>query len=271
MRRRPPSLATDGVHVWRAFVPKPRDLTHLAPSWKNVLSSHERAQAARLLVAADRRRFEFGRCLLRHLLSGYSGIAADALRFSYGAHGKPQLAAQHSCRDIHFNLSHSGNWVVCAFGRRALGVDIESIRDDVDYDGVARLIFSERDRAAFAALTPPQRSIGVFQMWAYKEAYAKALGDGLAASFPHILDGALCAQTPRDRYQGYSLIPLSVAPTYAGALATAGNCTHVKYFDWYLPRIDTAGNKLYGVDRRDRRHARRFAIRKLSASRADVA
>src|SRR3977135_3829190 len=49
------------------------------------------------------RRFIVARGILRSLLSGFTGTAAEKLRFAYSISGKPSLADH----DIHFNVSHS--------------------------------------------------------------------------------------------------------------------------------------------------------------------
>ena len=56
------------------------------------LSTDEHQRATRFRSANDRRRFTLARGSLRRILSQYLGTQAEAVRFSYGIHGKPRLA-----------------------------------------------------------------------------------------------------------------------------------------------------------------------------------
>ena len=63
---------------------------------------------------------------------------------------------------------------------RALGVDVEQLRDNFDHDAIARRFFSEEEQRQLAALAPPERYYGFFRCWTRKEAYIKAQGTGLS-------------------------------------------------------------------------------------------
>lgn len=89
--------------------------------------------------------------------------------------GKPFLPDQP---DFHFNLSHSGNWVVLACGASAVGVDVECIRSGTDLKAVARRFFSEEEqRYVFAAENLREQRF--FEIWTGKESYLKYSGVGL--------------------------------------------------------------------------------------------
>src|SRR5438477_609032 len=63
--------------------------------------------------------------------------------------------------------------------RRDVGVDVEAVRTLPDADDVAARWFSPREYATYRALEPGDRALGFFQCWTRKEAFIKALGDGL--------------------------------------------------------------------------------------------
>ena len=98
------------------------------------LSADERQRASRFRSAKHRRRFTLARGSLRSILSQYLGTSAGAVRFSYGTHGKPRLANTHES-PLEFNLSHAGEYALCALAKNhSIGVDIEKIRNaDPDY------------------------------------------------------------------------------------------------------------------------------------------
>jgi 4'-phosphopantetheinyl transferase len=61
-----------------------------------------------------------------------------------------------------------------------VGIDVEAIRPLADADAVAAHFFSRPEHAAYRALDPRDRPLGFFQCWTRKEAFIKALGEGLA-------------------------------------------------------------------------------------------
>jgi 4'-phosphopantetheinyl transferase len=148
------------------------------PGLHALLSAPERERASRFAFARDRERYVLARATLRRLLGSVLGLAPEALRFSEGPFGKPALAPAQALR---FNLSHSGEHALYAFGlERELGVDLELARAEVDVEGVGRLVFSAQEQRAFAALPEAGRRAAFFQLWARKEALIKAEGTGFA-------------------------------------------------------------------------------------------
>jgi 4'-phosphopantetheinyl transferase len=145
-----------------------------------LLSNAERQRASRFAFAVDRRRFTVARAWLRRLLSARLGIRPESIELVYGAHGKPALAQRCALSDLRFNVSHSDDFAVYAFASgREIGIDIESIRVIGDAEDIAARFFSRRENEAYRALEPRDRSLGFFNCWTRKEAFVKALGDGL--------------------------------------------------------------------------------------------
>jgi 4'-phosphopantetheinyl transferase len=173
----------DQVHLWRACLdlPGPRlaeFAEHLAPD--------ERARAARFHFERDRARFTAARGLLRTLLGRYLHRDPKAVRFRYQAFGKPELAdgdAGHGRPPLRFNLSHShGLALIAVTWGRAVGVDVEQIRDIGELDAVLTTAFSSRECAALQDLDPEQRRLAFFRGWVCKEAFVKATGAGMSQS-----------------------------------------------------------------------------------------
>lgn len=82
------------------------------------------------------------------------------------AHGKPFLKDHPA---VHFSISHSGEWAVCALDDAPIGVDIEQIRS-IDTERLATKTFG---------MTAPVTPETFFSMWTHKESYLKAIGVGL--------------------------------------------------------------------------------------------
>ena len=192
-----------------------------------LLSEAERRRAARFTCGADARRFILGRSRLRQLLGARLGVRPESVQLTYGACGKPALANAGRCA-LRFNLSHRDDLAVYAFSPgREVGIDVEAIRPLPEADTLAARFFSRREHAAYRALRPCDRALGFFQCWTRKEAFVKALGEGLS----HPLDsfdvslapGApaelLRVETATADDRSWSLASFSPAPGFVAAVA----------------------------------------------------
>ena len=146
----------------------------------SLLSEAERERATRFAFSRDARRFIVGRARLRQLLGARLGVRPESVELVNGARGKPALndAERNSLR---FNLSHRDDLAVYVLSSGSeVGIDVEAIRPLPDADTLAARFFSRREYAAYGALDPCDRPLGFFQCWTRKEAFVKALGEGLS-------------------------------------------------------------------------------------------
>jgi 4'-phosphopantetheinyl transferase len=170
------ALSQDDVHVWVAS-------TETAPAALDellgLLSDVELARADRLKFETHRLRFLTGRAIRRRILSVYTGQPARELVFETGPRGKPELAGQ-GIDGIRINDSESDGLAVYAVARgRAIGVDVERLREVSDADRLIESFASPRERASFSRIPPPERQAAFLRWWTAKEAFVKALGEGL--------------------------------------------------------------------------------------------
>lgn len=177
----PPSgsgLTPGVVHVWATALD--RDPAAL-PRLRDNLTDDESARADRFHFERDARRFVVARAMLRDVLGAYLGVAPRVVRFGYGPRDKPALAPPLDATGVQFNVSHSGEIALYALTlHRQIGVDVEQVRPLADLDALARRNFSRAECAALFALPPARRPPAFFACWTRKEAYVKALGDGLS-------------------------------------------------------------------------------------------
>ncbi|HYN13257.1 MAG TPA: 4'-phosphopantetheinyl transferase superfamily protein [Burkholderiales bacterium] len=145
------------------------------------LSDAERQRARRFRFDRDRRRFIVARARLRMLLAARCRTRPEAIEFVYRRNGKPALAPRFADTGWRFNLSHCDDAAVYAFSRgREIGIDVEAIRAVREADDIAARFFSRRENEAYLALAPRDKPLGFFNCWTRKEAFVKALGDGLS-------------------------------------------------------------------------------------------
>jgi len=145
-----------------------------------LLSDAERARAPRFKFEIHRRRYIVTRGRLRLLLAERLDTAPESIEIACRSHGKPILGGRFVECGLHFNVSHSENVAVYAFAdRREVGIDIEAVRELWDMDSIAAGVFSPREHEAYLNLEASERALGFFNCWTRKEAFVKALGDGL--------------------------------------------------------------------------------------------
>jgi len=177
----PPSnltLSKEELHIWRATL----DLPAVGIEALNqVLSLDEKIRAERFRFERDRRRFIAARGILRQILGSCLSVEPSAVRFCYGRNGKPRLADTYDNGKICFSLSHSQGIALYGFSRgRQVGVDIESIRDFTEMGEIARQFFSVNENEVFNGLPKSKKVDAFFKCWTRKEAFVKAIGDGLS-------------------------------------------------------------------------------------------
>ncbi|EMB52397.1 putative phosphopantetheinyl transferase [Streptococcus mutans 11A1] len=135
-----------------------------------LIEEEDRKQILRYQFWQDRQR-----SLLGHLLSRYAIIQEYALtnkeiQIRRHAYGKPYIK---DYSQIHYNISHSGEWVVVAIGKSPIGIDVENRRED--WDLIGERVFSESEKY-WSQNSYKRKAI----LWTIKEAYVKYLGIGLS-------------------------------------------------------------------------------------------
>jgi len=231
-------LSKDDIHVWRASLDQP---TLCFQQLAQHLCADENRRAERFYFDCDRKHFIVGRGILRTILGQYLGIEPSQVQFCYGSRGKPALTQTCGGDWLRFNLSHSQELVLYAIAReREIGIDIEHIRPMPEAEQIVERFFSVRENAVFRALLPSQKQAAFFNCWTRKEAYIKALGDGLALPLDQF-DVSLSPDEPArllgikgDRFaaESWSLQELIPEPGYVAALAVEGQDRSFSCWQW---------------------------------------
>lgn len=172
------SVASDTVEIVVAKLDAGVDALRASAA---LLSDEEQQRASRFVFDHDRRRFVAARARLRQLLAARLNVRPESVELVYGAHGKPTLARHFADPDLRFNVSHCEDIAVYAFARgREIGIDVETVRVIRDAADVAARFFSRLENEAYLALDPGNRPLGFFTCWTRKEAFIKAIGEGLS-------------------------------------------------------------------------------------------
>jgi 4'-phosphopantetheinyl transferase len=228
-------LRGNEVHVWRTLLD--RGSSRAEKFW-STLTADERRRAERFRFDRDRRDFVSARGVLRDILGRYLRKSPAEISFFYNNYGKPAVSEGDGPE---FNLSHSQGAALYAFAwERELGVDLELLRDDKSILAIAQGTFSASEVSALRSLSPHQQLQGFFSCWTRKEAYIKALGEGLT----HPLDSFTVTLGPHEHprlvstsddpqpHARWSLVELNPFPGYTAALAVSGTNPNIHYLDW---------------------------------------
>jgi 4'-phosphopantetheinyl transferase len=219
------------IHVWSVRLDPPAaEVERLGRS----LAEDEWARASRFRFEKHRRQYVVGRGALRTLLAAYLGIRPEAVRFRYGPRGKPFL---ESPEDLQFNLSNSDEMALVGFVRGPeIGVDVEYLRPMPDCEQISERFFSESERRVLRGIPQPTKEEAFFNCWTRKEAYLKAVGEGLAAPLDSFDVTLAPGDPPRmltlegdpERAARWFFRHLVPAEKYVGALAIEGGAWEVK-------------------------------------------
>lgn len=137
-------------------------------------TSNERKQKIeKYLFSEDKLRSLYGEALIRYCSSIHHVELNLAEPFAFTKYGKPFFPDRPN---FHFNLSHSGKYVICAVSNQSVGVDIEeraslnilSLLSALHLKEITLLKQNNNQQALF------------FDIWTLKESYLKFLGTGLS-------------------------------------------------------------------------------------------
>ena len=124
------------------------------------------------LRACDRK-LSLGAWRLMEEVLKQHGFSAE--KVTIGANGKPE------CEGVYFNLSHSGDMVLCAVSDVPVGCDLEKVFDAPLE--VADRYFSEKERRYIEEVQNfPEINRRFFRLWTMKESYLKMTGEGMNLS-----------------------------------------------------------------------------------------
>ena len=102
--------------------------------------------------------------------------------FDYGEHGKPIIVGHP---DIHFNVSHCREGVICVVSDRPVGVDIESIREYKE--SLVRYTMNDCEVQQIEQAEHPE--VEFIRLWTMKEAVLKLSGKGIVDNMKGVLTG----------------------------------------------------------------------------------
>ena len=158
-----------------------RDLTDAEYNkWYLLMNTDKQRRVDRFRFVDDKKRTVAGEMLARKAIAEWCSVAPESITFGIKEHGKPYAKDLA----VEFNISHSGDMVVCAVDDKPIGIDIEQIRP-IDL-AVAKRICTNEELLYLFGHTPTEQDFtyttnaeiltSFFKLWTAKEAYGKCMG-----------------------------------------------------------------------------------------------
>ncbi len=138
------------------------------------IPENKQKRIKRFLKYEDSLRTLIAEVLIRKIIMQELKIPNGEIFFKINNYGKPYLK---DWDEFHFNISHSGKWVVCAISNKPVGIDVERIKDlNIK---IADRFFSKEEVEDLYKIKKSERLKYFFDLWTLKESYIKADGRGL--------------------------------------------------------------------------------------------
>jgi 4'-phosphopantetheinyl transferase len=208
-------LRQPDVQVWPVRLAAPAEVNY---AYRALLSREEAARADRFAFENLRRSYELSQGALRLLLSYYLDCRPGDVEFTIGPRGKPALRGDSRIR---FNMAHSGGLALYAFTADCeIGLDVEAMRSIPEIEQIASHYFCRAEASELLSIEDAAtRQEAFFRCWTRKEAYIKAVGEGL--------------YLPLDQFQ------VTLSPTDPAQLVHIGNDVSAAR-KWTLQHLDPA-------------------------------
>jgi 4'-phosphopantetheinyl transferase len=231
------SLSRNAVHLWRAAL----DVTNAQlESFLGMLGKAETERAERFKNETDLKRYLVCHGILRSILGRYLKLPPHRVEYSYGYDGKPR-ARSHNGGLISFNMSHSRGMALFAIaGGPMVGVDLEFIQPVDGLKDITTRFFAADEISILLGSNNEIREEVFYRHWTLKEAYIKALGEGMQCPLdkfsvlPCLQGNSECARIV-DRGGGHgewTLRTVIPGPGYIGALAFEGGELILTRMEW---------------------------------------
>lgn len=145
-----------------------------------VLNREELFQYKSFKDVARKRQFLFTRFILKNKLYEITNQNADDIHFELGPYGKPFIPGKR----IHFNISHSENYVAYIISKKEVGIDIQAQRTLSNLDGLIKKVCHPNEKEILEKSSNKESDF--LKIWNLKEAYSKCLGLGIQTQFSEL-------------------------------------------------------------------------------------
>ncbi len=161
------------------------DFIGTIPQLSHILTSEELEKSAKYFKTHDQHRSIISKAILKILVGKLINRLPSQISFFYDKNSKPYLLNS----ELHFNISHSGNKIVIAFHTKPIGIDVEKIDLEFNFNEILNTVFTPIEIQTI--LEAKNSFYEFYKFWTRKESFVKALSKGIDDDFIKIpsLDG----------------------------------------------------------------------------------
>lgn len=208
-----------------------------------LIDIEKKCRIEKFLQKKDKLRTLIAEILLRTIIIEKLSISNKHIIFGKNQYGKPYLAGHPN---FQFNISHSGDFVVCAIDSEPIGIDTEQIKS-IEYEEIAKRFFSASEFDYITKGDIGNQLSKFYEIWTLKESYVKCCGKGLSMplnSFSIDIDQYGHIKVPGNNE--YALKSFDIEPEYKmsicslnkeianGIITLEQNCLIKSYFKLVL-------------------------------------
>lgn len=143
----------------------------------SLISEEKRERINKFKRHEDKLRSLFGEVITRIEISKKLLCKFSEINFKKNEYGK--LSAD---KNIYFNISHSGKFVIVGISDNEIGVDIEKYRDESHkIIELAKRYYTKQEYEYVLSFSSDEERVKAFyKLWTLKESYVKYIGKGLS-------------------------------------------------------------------------------------------
>ncbi|MEI6265175.1 MAG: 4'-phosphopantetheinyl transferase superfamily protein [Sphingobacteriia bacterium] len=143
---------------------------------KSVLNEQDLIYASSKKKESDQQQKIIARAILKILLAKALKQSVHTIEIAKDANGKP-FCPTAILSNIHFNISDAANYVAIIIAQSVVGIDIETIQPQFQYQDIASLHFHQNEIQALKNANDPLMLF--YRYWTRKESFLKLEGNGL--------------------------------------------------------------------------------------------
>lgn len=141
-----------------------------------LIDSEKKCKVEKFVNKKDKIRTVIGEILIRTIIVENLKISNKYIRFNKNQYGKPYLKEYPN---FNFNISHSGDYVLCAIDDKPIGVDVEEVKP-IECEEIAKNFFTAKEFNYIVNQDLKFQLDRFYEIWTLKESYIKCCGQGLS-------------------------------------------------------------------------------------------
>lgn len=202
------------------------------------LSTEEIQQSQRFVNSQLTNSYIVSHAMLRHIVARYLPLKPHQIKMANTTHGKPYLIDLPAELKLEFNMSHTRDLALYAVSLHPVGIDVEACNRDIQVEEIAERFFTATEYQALRALPESARQEAFYQCWTLKEAFIKAVGEGLSygldkfeVDFIEMSGNCLKhIEASTSKTEAWSLRPIHYSADYKVAVAIEGKLESIKFY-----------------------------------------